>query len=74
MQDGQTVRDIWDLLDTTGKREWLFARRGSDWLPNQEHAKVQYLGRDPQTRTPIVDIDLGEFTESFEALRRLQAP
>lgn len=74
IQDGQKVGDIWDRLDTSGKREWLFARRGSNWLPDQEHAKVQYLGRDPETRTPMVGIDLGDLTESFEALRRLQAP
>ena len=69
--DGQKIGDIWDRLDTVGRRQWLFARRGSKWLSGREYAKVQYLGRDPETRTPIVDIDLGELTESFEALRRL---
>lgn len=69
--DGRKVGDVWESLDTTGRRQWLLARRGSNWLPGQEHVKVQVFGRDPETGTLITDIDLGEVTESIESLRRL---
>jgi hypothetical protein len=69
--DGKTVGEIWDALDTVGKREWLLARKGSNWLPDQTHVNIQFLGRDPETSMPITVIDLGELTESFESLRKL---
>ena len=69
--DGKLAGEVWEALDTAGKRQWLLARKGSNWLPDQTHVNIQYLGRDPETGMPIVDIDLGELTESFEALRRL---
>src|SRR5262249_1498612 len=59
-----SVADAWGRLNVAGKRQWLLARRGSEWLPGQERAKVQALGRDPETGLLILDIDIGEFTES----------
>ncbi len=71
----RTAGDVWKALDTAGKRQWLLARRPSGWLEDQSGeigAKVQVLGPcDSETGVFPVDIDLGEFTESFEALRRL---
>jgi DNA invertase Pin-like site-specific DNA recombinase len=70
---GESVAVVWDRLTPAEKRQWLLARRGSEWLPGQERAKVQALGRDPETGLLILDIDIGEFTESLIALRNLQA-
>jgi site-specific DNA recombinase len=75
--DGKTVGEVWESLNIADKRQWLLARRKSNWLPqdqsrDQVGAKVQILGpRDAETRIYPADIDLGEFSESFEALWRL---
>jgi hypothetical protein len=69
--DGKSVAEVWGSLDIAGKRKWLLARRGSNWLPGQESVRVQVLGRDPETGIPITDIDLGEFTDSLLSLRKL---
>jgi len=73
--DGKTVGEVWESLNTADKRQWLLARRRSNWLPqaqsgDQVGAKVRVLGPNPVGGW-LTDIDLGEFTESFEALRRL---
>lgn len=79
--DGKSVAEVWDSLSPAGKRQWLLARRPSGWLPDEstdddesiDHigAKVQVFGRDPDTDTLIVDIDLGEFTEAMASLQAL---
>lgn len=75
--DGKSVAEVWDSLTPAGKRQWLLARRPSGWLPGEstDHpgAKVRVFGRDPETDTLIVDIDLGEFTESTASLQSITA-
>lgn len=69
--DGRSAAQVWESLgdDVAAKRAWLLARKGSNWLPEQDRVRIQVLGRDPETRKPILDIDLGEFTDSLLSLR-----
>jgi len=73
--DGRSVAEVWQSLDTAGRRKWLLARRPSGWLPGESTGhtgvKVQVFGRDPDTGILVVDIDLGECTESMESLETL---
>jgi site-specific DNA recombinase len=74
-RDGRSVSEVWESLDTTEqRRNWLLARRGSNWLPGQDKAKVQVLGRDSETDALITNIDLGEYTESMTRIRALPEP
>jgi hypothetical protein len=72
-RDGRSVAQVWDSLTPAERRKWLLARGPSAWLAgestDQTGARVQLFGRDPDTGTLIVDIDLGEFTEALESLR-----
>jgi DNA invertase Pin-like site-specific DNA recombinase len=70
-KDTPSVGQVWESLTPAERRLWLLARRGSDWLPGQDKAKVQCLGRDAETGLPIMVIDLGEYTETAKSLEML---
>lgn len=62
--DGKTVGEVWESLDTVGRRRWLLARKGSNWLPGQDRVRVQVTSRDRELGTWVTDIDLGEYTDA----------
>lgn len=61
--DGKTVGEIWESLDTAGRRQWLLARNG----------RVQVSARDRELGVWITDIDLGEYTDAAYSLATLKA-
>ena len=67
--DGRTIGGVWESLDTASRRQWLLARKGSNWLPGQDRVRVQVNGRrDPELGIWPIDIDLGEYTDSILSL------
>ena len=68
--DGKTIGEVWQSLDTTGKRRWLLSRRGSEWLPNQTTAKVTVHPRNEDGYWHAV-IDLGQYTDMVASLQIL---
>ncbi len=70
-EDGKTVGEVWESLDTAGRRQWLLARRGSHWIPGQDKARVQVGARDPERGEWSVDIDLGAYTDWAYSLATL---
>lgn len=70
--DGKSVAKVWESLDTAGRRQWLLARKGSNWLPGQDRVRVQVVGpRDPELGIWPTDIDLGEYTDATYSLAPL---
>lgn len=69
LPDGKTVGEVWQSLDTAGKRRWLLARRGSEWWPAETVAKVRAFPRDDNDKEhwPLV-IDIGGYTDQVASL------
>lgn len=67
-KDGdRTIGDVWQSLDTAGKRRWLLSRRGSEWFPEQTKARVKVFPRTEDGQWPT-DIDLGKVTDTIGSL------
>jgi hypothetical protein len=68
-EDGKTVGEVWKPLDTTGRRRWLLARKGSNMLPGQDRVRVQVKAR--EMGVWVTDVDLGEYTDAAYSLTTL---